>query len=308
MQPTPQHAMLPSLPAGIRGTFVETELGKIHYVSGGSGSPLFLIHGGHGGWVHWYANLPAFAQHHTVVGLDMPGFGQSADTIVDSGLAGIVRSVWEAIVAIRASLPSDARDLPFHLGAFSFGTLVATELALQQPHAVRSLLLINPPGLGEVSPEVKAIQARAANVARMHGLRAGLEVSLHELMLCQPTRADPHALALLEYGVRNTRFVSRSLSRATRLLPLLGALRMPTYVVLGENDPHQHHELESRRALLEQALGVSNVSVLAGAAHWLQYDQPDRFNVLALSVFEDAPHVLPIVGERQNETQNKCET
>lgn len=284
--------MLPSLPAGIHGAFVETGLGKIHYVSGGSGPPMFLVHGGHGAWVHWYANLATLAQHHTVVALDMPGFGQSADAVAGSGLADIARSVGDAIGAIRAGLPFAAQDLPFNLCAFSFGTLVATELALQQPQAVRSLLLINPPALGEVSPEVKSIQARAAHLARAQGLHCGLELTLSELMLCQAMRIDVHALALLEYGVRNTRFVSRSLARATRLLPMLGALSMPAYVVLGENDPHQRHELALRRALLEQLLGASNVSVMAGAAHWLQYDDPERFNALALSVFGETPHAL----------------
>lgn len=292
MRSTPeQHAlaMPPSLPPGMRDDFVETTLGKIHYVTGGGGPPLFLLHGGHGGWIHWHANLPALAQRHTVIAVDMPGFGQSADLPGGSGLADIARSIGEAIGAIRAGWPLAAQERRFDLGAFSFGSLVATELALQQPQAVRSLLLVNPPALGEVSPEVKAIQARAAQAARAHGLRAGLELTLRELMLSQPARADHHALALLESGVRNTRFVSRSLARATRLLPMLGALRVPAYVVLGENDPHQRHELALRRALLEQLLGASNVSVMAGVAHWLQYDDPERFNALALSVFGEMP-------------------
>jgi pimeloyl-ACP methyl ester carboxylesterase len=36
---------------------VETASGSIHYVEAGSGVPLLLVHGGHGGWVHWLANI-----------------------------------------------------------------------------------------------------------------------------------------------------------------------------------------------------------------------------------------------------------
>jgi pimeloyl-ACP methyl ester carboxylesterase len=108
---------------------------------------------------------------------------------------------------------------------------------------------------------------------------------LRELLLYRPERADPSALELLEHGVVNTRFVSRSLSRAARLVPLLGTLKPSVHVVLGQNDPHQRHELAARRRRLEEALGASCVSVFADAAHWLQYDQPERFNELALQVF-----------------------
>jgi 2-hydroxy-6-oxonona-2,4-dienedioate hydrolase len=278
--------MTPMLPAGLRDAFVETSLGKVRYVSAGNGSPLFLIHGGHGGWAHWYANLLPLAQRHTVFALDMPGFGQSCEAAADGGIGEVAQSVWEAITAMRKTLPGPMSDLDVNIAAFSFGTVVATRIAVQNQDAVRALLLVNPPGLGEVSQEVKDIQSRASQVARSHGLRAGVEVTLRELMLCQPGRADDHALDLLEDCVRNARFVSRSLSRATRLQPMLGDLRMPVHVVLGECDPHQRHELTLRRSQLEKTLGASGVSVFANAAHWLQYDQPERFNAFALTMFQ----------------------
>jgi pimeloyl-ACP methyl ester carboxylesterase len=265
----------------------------VHYVSGGSGSPLFLIHGGYGSWTHWHANLPALAQAHTVFALDMPGFGQSCDAVPDAGIASVAQSVWNGVCAMRGTLPESMQDGPLHIAAFSFGTAVAARMALDNQDAVSSLLLINPPGLGDVSQEVKEIQARAADTARSQGLRAGLEITLRELMLCQPARIDSQALDLVEGCVRNTRFVSRSLSRATRLPPMLDALRMPVHVVLGERDPHQRHELAARRAGLEKALGAASVHVFAEAAHWLQYDQPEHFSALALAIFSRAECGLP---------------
>lgn len=270
---------------GLRDGYTPTSLGPIHHVSVGQGPALFLIHGGHGGWQHWHANLHALARLHTVVAIDMPGYGLSADAPADGGLDALARATWEAISAIRDQLTREARQSQLQLAAFSFGSLIATRIAAQQSANVRSLLLVNPPGLGVVSPDFLAIQGRASQAAREHGLRQGLDISLRELMLCQPQRANEQALALLEFCVRHTRLESRQLSRATQLIPMLAELPMPVQVLLGEDDPHQRHEFDARLARLEAVLGAEGVRRVAGAAHWLQYDQPELFHALALAFF-----------------------
>ncbi len=273
---------------GLREGFVPTRHGPMHHVSVGQGSALILVHGGHGGWQHWQANLLALARSHTVIAIDMPGYGLSADAPEGAGLDDLARATWETIAAIRGQLAREKQQTMLHLAAFSFGSLIATRIAAQHAVNVRSLLLINPPGLGVVSPDFLAIQGRASRVAREQGLRQGLEISLRELMLCQPDRMDDRALALLEYCVRHTRQVSRNLSRTAQLIPMLTELPMPVQVLLGENDPHQRHDLDARLARLEAALGASGVSRVADAAHWLQYDQPERFHTLALAFFARA--------------------
>ncbi|MDB5823628.1 MAG: alpha/beta hydrolase fold protein [Herminiimonas sp.] len=282
----------PALPQGAHEGFVQTSAGRVHYVAGGAGSPLFLIHGGHGAWPHWHANFVDLASRHTVIALDMPGFGES-DAINDiTHINHIALPVWEAIRVIRLAECSEQPEAPIDIAAFSFGTVVAATLASHHPAEIRRLLLINPPGLGPVSDEVKAIQARAANEARLHGVRAGIGMTLRDFMLCQPDRDSEAALDLLEYCVRKTRFVSRSLSRATHLMPILEALKMPVHVLLGQNDPHQRHALEERRATIENMHGKS-VTVMPDAAHWLQYDRPLAFAELTARLFADNIAVEP---------------
>jgi 2-hydroxy-6-oxonona-2,4-dienedioate hydrolase len=222
-----------------------------------------------------------------VFAVDLPGFGASCDAPPDSSIEQLTRPVAQAIRAMSATLPPALRDEPPGIAAFSFGTAVAVTIARIAPDAVRSLLLVNPPGLGPVSPEVKTIQARAAETARTHGLRAGLQITLRELMVHDAALATPEMLDLLEDCVRGSRFVSRPLSRSVDLRPMLAALAVPVHVALGENDPHQRHQLAERRAWLEHDLGKGGVSVFAGAGHWLQYEQAARFNALALDFFGD---------------------
>ena len=264
---------------------VDTSLGKVHYVSAGNGAPLVLIHGGFGSWLHWRYNIAALAQHHTVFAIDLPGFGLSCDAAPQSDIDGLARPLGEAIDGLRATLAPPLRDRRPGIAAFSFGTAVAVRFALLFPESVAALLLVNPPGLGQVSDEVKALQARAAEAARSQGLRAGLAITLNELMVKDPALATPEALDLLEQCVRQNRFVSRQLSRSVDLRPMLAALEVPVHVVLGQDDPHQRHELAARRDWLAQNLGPASVSVIPDAGHWLQYEQAARLNALALRFF-----------------------
>lgn len=274
--------------AGLYEGMVDTSLGKLHYVRAGDGTPLVLIHGGFGSWLHWRDNIAALARRHTVFAIDLPGFGLSCDAAPDSDIDGLARPVGEAIAGLRATLPPALRDTPPGIAAFSFGTAVAVRLGLLFPDAVRALLLVNPPGLGQVSEEVKAMQARAAEAARSQGLRAGLAITLHELMVKRQALATPEVLDLLEQCVRQNRFVSRQLSRSVHLRPMLAALSMPVHVMLGQDDPHQRHELAARSEWLAHNLGPDAVSVIPDSGHWLQYEQAARFNAFALRFFSQA--------------------
>lgn len=51
---------------------------SIHYVIGGEGSPILLLHGWPGGWFAWHKVMPLLAATHTVIAVDMPGFGDSS--------------------------------------------------------------------------------------------------------------------------------------------------------------------------------------------------------------------------------------
>jgi pimeloyl-ACP methyl ester carboxylesterase len=63
-------------PAFRHGT-VRTDGGSLHYVKGGSGPALVLIHGWPETWYEWHKVMPALARTHTVIAFDLPGLGDS---------------------------------------------------------------------------------------------------------------------------------------------------------------------------------------------------------------------------------------
>lgn len=50
---------------------------RLHYVAGGSGDPLVLLHGWPSTWYMWRRVMPALAERFTVVAPDLRGFGDS---------------------------------------------------------------------------------------------------------------------------------------------------------------------------------------------------------------------------------------
>ncbi len=234
---------------------------------------VLLVHGGHGSWRHWEANLDDLGDGVDLLVPDLPGFGESCDLPPDAGLDDQAESLDQAIDSALAG------GLPNIVVGFSFGTIVATALLERWQRTGRwlpTLVLVNPPLGREVSDEVLAIQARAADLARVNGLAAAIELTLREIMLSDPTRVTPELIELGVLQVKQTRFKSRPISRSIDLRERLASLNAPRHVLLGERDPHQRSRLADRVAQYRSMFGDNNVKILPGA-HWLQRDCSEAF-------------------------------
>lgn len=243
----------------------------------GTGDPLLLIHGGHGGQVHWMANIAELERDHRVIAPDLAGFGGSSDPgrCLTPDEHAHELAVWLAELGLAR----------VRMVGFSFGSLVATALALAYPSLVDALVLVNPPGVGPRSEAALSLPERMSAIAKQHGRRAGIEGTLRELMLAQSSLITPALVDRMTEAARLTRYVTRGISRQSQTLDLMSRLRMPTAVLLGEEDPFHSNDLEGRRRSLDAVLGAGATRLIPDAAHWLQYDQPHRFAAELRSFF-----------------------
>jgi pimeloyl-ACP methyl ester carboxylesterase len=255
---------------------------------------MLLIHGGHGSWRHWVANLDDLSADWDLLAPDLPGYGESADPPADAGLPDLAAMLDRALPSIVGG-----QRLRFVVG-FSFGTLVATALTERWQREDRSpdaLILVNPPLGREVSEEVVDIQRRAADLARAQGLAAGIEMTLRRIMLSDPVRVTDELIQLGTRQARQTRFKSRPISRSIDLREHLRALSLPRFVILGERDPHQRRRISERVPQYRAMFGEDHVLILPGA-HWLQYDRPAEFSAALRQIVGrvQAPQPLRAVG------------
>ncbi len=107
-----------------------------------------LLHGLGGGALNWVELLPALAERHRVLVLDLPGHGRSGRLARRATMAAYADAV--------AALIEREQAAPALVAGHSFGGLVALRLAQRHPELVRGLLLAAPAGIGSGTRVVRA--------------------------------------------------------------------------------------------------------------------------------------------------------
>lgn len=113
----------------------------IHYLNGGEGDPLVLIHGGGDGGRAWLENLTQLSNHFTVYAPDLPGFGHSQPIGDDFHVSEFVDFI--------EGFTNNLGLKRFHLVGHSLGGGIALHFALKFPHKIGRLVLVSSMFLGK---------------------------------------------------------------------------------------------------------------------------------------------------------------
>ncbi|MFI0464155.1 alpha/beta fold hydrolase [Saccharopolyspora sp. 5N102] len=116
----------PAFQGTFRHEFADVDGVRMHYVTGGSGTPVVLIHGWPQTWYGWWQIMPALAEHHTVYAVDLPGLGDSTGSPTGYDKATLARYV-HTLIADRLGV-RDAAVI-----GHDFGAAVAFQYASQFP-------------------------------------------------------------------------------------------------------------------------------------------------------------------------------
>ena len=112
-----------------RHEFADVDGVQMHYVTGGSGPPLVLLHGWPQSWYEWRGIMPALAERYTVYALDLPGLGDSEGAPPGYDKATLARYV-HGLLADELGL----RDI--NLVGHDLGAGVGFQYAAQYPNEV----------------------------------------------------------------------------------------------------------------------------------------------------------------------------
>jgi pimeloyl-ACP methyl ester carboxylesterase len=226
----------------------------------------------------WEPQLPSFSDSHTVVRLDLPGFGNSP---IETNPVSYRGSVGEALAAAAVERAA--------IVGTSLGGMVALDFALDSPGRVSALVLV---GSGiddhDWAGEMEAFDAAEEAALARGDLDAAVEVNL-DFWVAGPRRkldeVDPKILELA--GEMQRQAFRRSQGhddlRALRLDPpasqRLGDVDVPTLVVTGDEDVDDILAIGDR---LARDIPGAERATIPGAAHLPNLEQPEEFDRIVL--------------------------
>lgn len=252
----------------------------ISYSVAGAGENLLLVHGGTGSRKHWIRNTAALAEHYRVWAIDLPGFGESPDLPQDVASEQYIDHVYQQL----QTLPFTQE--PFLLGAFSFGSVVSSGLAIKFGERLKKMSLVGPAGYGikrAVPIDTRSMRSAGSSVEAQNEV---MRHNLKAIMLYYPESITDEMLAMHRVHIHETRFDSRPLSLSPLLLANLKQLSCPLQILWGEHDQYAHPKLDERMQLTQQALPAARLSKIARAGHWAQYENAEDTNRAMLAFFK----------------------
>ncbi len=121
----------------LRFDSVQTRVGTISTLSAGEGDPVVCVHGLGATKASFLPTVAALADHHRVIALDLPGFGESDKPISAPYnapyFAGAVTALLDRLEIERA-----------HLIGNSMGGRVSIEMGLREPGRIGRIALLSP--------------------------------------------------------------------------------------------------------------------------------------------------------------------
>lgn len=137
-------------PPGFKNQYAQVNGVKIHYVIGGKGHPLLLVHGFGQNWYMWARIMPELSKHFTVIAPDMRGVGESGKPAGGYDKKTMATDMHELMKKLGYG--------HINLAGHDIGLMVAYAYAAQYPADVKKLALMDAllPGVEPVWSQVRA--------------------------------------------------------------------------------------------------------------------------------------------------------
>jgi pimeloyl-ACP methyl ester carboxylesterase len=109
----------------------------LHYVRGGKGPPVILIHGFPQDWFEYHAIMPRLAKQFTVIAVDLRGVGGSTTTAGGYDAANMAEDVHQLVSALKLER--------FYIAGHDIGGMVAYAFVRRYPEVTRGAMILDVP-------------------------------------------------------------------------------------------------------------------------------------------------------------------
>jgi haloacetate dehalogenase len=220
---------------------LDIEAGGVRFagVTGGTGSPLLLLHGFPETHIAWRKVVPSLARHHTLIIPDLPGYGASRPQAMTPRWTK--RRVGQALVALMQALGHDR----FALAGHDRGARAGYRLVLDHPGMVTRFAAL------AVIPTLDALRGVDHHFARKN---------YHWFLMAQEPAIAEAMLAAAPDAVLDREFASKDAAGAG----VIEDAAREAYRAAFRDPAVRHAMCEDYRAALEEDLAADQADRKAG--------------------------------------------
>ena len=247
---------------------------RLSYRDQGQGPATIFLHAFPLDQTMWDEQAASLVEERRVITFDWPGFGQSPSTAPAPESTGLDQMVTD-LIELLDYLSLDQVDLC----GLSMGGYAALALYRSFPERVRSLILCDTKASAD-PPAIREARQEMAELVVREGSAALIPLMLPRLLGASTLRrpADPLPERIAQMIRRSTpQGVVRALhamASRTATTDLLGSIRVPTLLVVGEEDilstPAEMREMAA-------AIPKATLQVIEHAGHLPNLEQPILF-------------------------------
>jgi len=237
---------------GLQQNTVTLQGHKVHFVSGGEGRPLVLVHGLAGRSEDWFALIPLLIHSgYRIYALDLLGYGQSGRPDVDYSISfeeNVVREFMDSQKLSQADI-----------AGWSMGGWISLKFASDHPERVHKLILLDSAGLKFDAVNAPLLRPRS---------EADLTKMMQVLTPHPPTIPGFYARDLLRDFAREDWIIDRALKSMYSGKDLmdgkLDRVTMPVLLIWGKEDVLTPPSIGEQ---MHEAMPQSQFVVFDGCGH-----------------------------------------
>lgn len=254
-------------PAQRKGETLELNGARIFYTQAGQGSPMLLVHGYPLSGALFSRVVGGLAQNHTVITPDLRGYGQShAPGVTDS-----VDVYADDMLALMDKLGIRKATI----GGMSMGGPTVFSMYKKAPERFDGLVLIDT-NYKAANPAEAGLWRGVAQMAEKNGSEDITPFLMPQMLTGKTRMQDKAQVQYLTEVIKpasKDALISGAKALAGRadMTDLLGAIAVPTLVLVGLDDPLYSFEIAQ---MMQQKIKGAQLHVVPAAAHAAIFEAP----------------------------------
>lgn len=254
----------------------------IAYIEAGDGNPIVLVHGSLCDYRYWHPQFAPLALQHRTIAVSLSHYYP-----IQYAASGQEFSWW-AHVEELAEFIEQLDCGPVHLLGHSRGGCIAFQLAVRDPHLVKSLILADPGGplqTGVMPPtaalpeSVQQLRERAANLIAGGSVDEGLQLFVDSVSMPGFWNKSSEPFKTMARDNADTLVLQFADPLPAYNKTDAQTIRCPTLLIDGEKSPRMYQK--NAEALASWIAGAERATVRA-ASHGMNVANPGAFNRFVL--------------------------